>query len=385
MHLERLFADGFRNLSGVEIYPDPRFNVLTGDNGQGKTNTLETIWLLAGLRSFRTRRLAETIAFDRDHAELGARIRHHGASTDVGLRIGGGRNIVFIDGKKQDRGRDYLGNLVAVLFTPDDLRLPFAEPAHRRRYLDRAIWTHDRDFLKAMRTYEKALANRNALLRDHVGRSIDAGMLDVFDDLLSRSGATVGVHRETFVNDFMIRVQEEFSAFAPDSLRCSLRYHAKVGGGCLDVDERAELITAELGARRDTDRRRGFTSVGPHHDDLILELNGRPARVHASQGQCRAMVLAMKIAELRSLERTHGEPPILLMDDVSSELDKTRNAALMAHLDALGGQVFLTTTDAAHILVTAPTAIFNVVSGTIARRTAPGGSEPASSTGSQGA
>lgn len=368
MHIERLYADGFRNLDTVELYPQPRFNVLTGDNGQGKTNILEAIWLLSGLRSFRTRKLSECVHFDKDTAELAARVRRMDSASDVGLRLAPRRNTLFIDGKQQARGRDFLGRLVAVLFTADDLRLPHAEPAKRRRYLDRALWTHDRAYVKTLRDFEKALAQRNGLLKNHIGRGIDPGMLAVFDDMVSATGAVVALCRERFVAAFSLQVQQQLSAFGAAGMSCGLRYDSKYGGGVDEVDARAALLAEGLLAKRDVDRRRGFTSVGPHHDDMTLLVNERPARLHASQGQCRALVLAMKIAELRSLEQAHGEAPLLLMDDVSSELDKTRNAALMHHLDALGGQVFLTTTDAAHILVTAPTAIFDVAAGRAAAR-----------------
>lgn len=377
MHIERLYADGFRNLQGVQLHPHARFNVLSGDNGQGKTNVLEAIWLLCGLRSFRTRKLAECVHFDRESAELGARVRRLDGVSDLGLRLGGRRNAVFIDGKQQSRGGDVLGRLVAVLFTPDDLRLPHGEPAMRRRYLDRAIWTHDRGYLATLRDYEQALGNRNALLRDHVGRSIDEGMLDVFDDMVSKTGAQVALARQRFVAEFSVQVADQLSAFGAAEMTCGLRYAARHAGEIDDLQARVDKLAEELAGRRATDRRRGHTTVGPHLDDLLLEINGRAARVHASQGQCRALVLAMKIAELRSLEKTWGEPPLLLMDDVSSELDRRRNAALMRHLDELGGQVFLTTTDAAHILVTAPTAIFDVAAGQVQAREKPDSSASA--------
>lgn len=376
MHIERLYADGLRNLKEVELRPHARFNVLAGDNGQGKTNILEAIWLLSGLRSFRTRRLAECVAFDGDQAELGVRIHSHGAPIDLGLRIGGKRNVLFVDGKQGVVARDFIGKLVVVLFTAEDLRLPHGEPAMRRRYLDRAIWTHDRGHLPIMRSYEKALASRNALLRDAQGRRIDAGMLAVFDDLVAQTGAQLIVKRAAFVRAFSLRVNEEFKGFAAAGLSCELRYTGKVidelGGAVgddLDAPDAAlrctERLSAELAVRHERDRRRGSTGVGPHLDDLLLLFDGRPARVHASQGQCRALVLAMKIAELRSLESAHKEPPILLMDDVSSELDAHRNAALMGHLDELGGQVLLTTTDASFIRVTAPTTVFAVKEGRV--------------------
>jgi len=130
---------------------------------------------------------------------------------------------------------------------------------------------------------------------------------------------------------------------------------------------RQAVLASELAERRSVDLRLGYTSRGPHLDDVVFELDGRAARVHASQGQCRALVLAAKIAEIMSLERSLGESPVLLLDDVSSELDAERNRALMAHLEALGGQVFLTTTAARHIRVASPRRVFLVRGGEVHR------------------
>ena len=364
MQIERLHADDFRNLVAVEIEPHPRFNILEGDNGQGKTNVLESIYLLAGLRSFRTSRLAECIRFEADKATVAARLVRAGVQSDLGLELGKRRNRVWLDGKLTRRNGDYLGRLIVVLFTSDDLRLPHGEPAARRRYLDRAVFNHFPGYLEELRRYERALSQRNALLRDPEGRGVDEDLLTVFDDLVADAGAVISDRRAGFVSEFSPLVGRHFAQVAAPELSASLQLQSRIkvdaDGG---VDSwRAGLKKALLaGRRRDLGRR--YTGDGPHVDDLLLLIQDRPARIHASQGQSRALILAMKIAEIRSLEARLGEAPILLMDDVSSELDRHRNHALMAHLDALGGQVFLTTTDARHIALTAPRRVFRMAAG----------------------
>lgn len=364
MQIERLHADDFRNLVAVDLVPHPRFNLIEGDNGQGKTNILETIYLLSGLRSFRTARLAECVRFDAAKAILAARLVRGGVQSDLGLELGQRRNRVWLDGKVTRRNADYLGRLIVVMFTPDDLRLPHAEPGARRRYLDRAVFNHSPGYLDELRRYERALSQRNALLRDVDGRGVDLELLTVFDDLVAEAGSIVCERRARFVAEFSPLVARHFSEVASPELAASLLLKSAVevdGAATADAWRQGLKEALVAGRRRDIGRR--FTGIGPHTDDLVLTIQDRPARVHASQGQCRALILAMKIAEIRSLEARLGEAPVLLMDDVSSELDRHRNQALMTHLDDLGGQVFLTTTDARHIALTAPRRVFRMTQG----------------------
>lgn len=370
MYLERVWANGFRNLDAVELLPHRHFNIVEGDNGQGKTNLLEAIYLLSGLRSFRTTRLVECVQFDQQRAEIAGRVVRRGVGTDLGVELGGrksgsgARSKVWVDGKAAARAADYLGRLVVVLFTPDHLRLPFGEPEARRRYLDRALFNHQPGWLATLRRYDRTLSQRNALLRSISAGDAKRDMLPIYDEMLATAGAEISFGRAQFAAALSEGVAAEFEQVAAPGLVASLRYKAR-GQIKPDMDEaeRKTAILAGMTDKHELDMRRGFTSVGPHLDDLILEIAGRPARVHASAGQCRALVLAMKIAEIRSLESHLGEPPVLLMDDVSSELDATRNRALMAHLDALGGQVFLTTTSADFIRLTAPRQIAQISAG----------------------
>ena len=365
MQIERLSALCFRNLAELRIEPHPRFTILEGDNGQGKTNVLEAIAVLATLRSFRAGRLGECVAFGAEKAQIGCRVHGRGAHLDLGVEIAGNRSRVFVDGKAVRRSSEALGALAAVVFTSADLLLPHGEPAARRRWLDRAIFQHRPAYLGELHRYDKAVASRNALLRDADAPGFDLRALDAYDGLLAQAGARISAARDAFCGELSRRVSEEFGAFAAPGLHAALRYDAHDPGiePGQDAAAREAALLRRLGERRRLDLRRGTTSVGPHRDDIGMLLDGRSAREHASQGQSRALVLATKIAEIRSLEAVLGEPPLLLMDDVSSELDRARNAALMHHLDAFGGQVFLTTTDASYIQLTAPRGVWRVGTG----------------------
>lgn len=357
MHIERLFADHFRNLDVIEWCPHRHFNLIVGDNGQGKTNLLEAIAVAASLRSFRTSKLADCLAFDHGEATLGLRISRRGLTEDLGVRITHGQKKLFLDGKAVTRMDQYLGRLIVVLFAPADLALPHAEPAERRRWLDRLAFNHEPAHLADMRRYDQALANRNALLRQQKTARVDLAVLQAYDNVLAHSGILLILRRQRILQRFAPMLRDAFARIAAPGLTADAIYAPR------DViSDESELQRLFL-HNRARDLARGHTTRGPHRDDIDLRIADRTAALHASQGQCRALVLAMKIAEIRSLEANYGEPPVLLMDDISSELDAARNHALMGYLDELGGQVFLTTTDAAHIRVAAPRQVFLMKNG----------------------
>ncbi len=357
MHIERLFAEHFRNLDVIEWWPHRHFNLIAGDNGQGKTNLLEAIAVAASLRSFRTSKLSDCLQFAQKESTLGLRIERRGLREDLGVRIATGQKKLFLDGKAATSMSTYLGRLVVVLFSPTDLALPHAEPSERRRWLDRLAFNHEPAHLGDLRRYDQALANRNALLRQHKVAQVDGGLLDAYDQVLAHSGAKIMARRLRILQRFAPILRDAFDRIAAPGLTADALYQPRD-----EVDDEQQLQRL-FATHRTRDLARGHTTRGPHRDDVDLRIADRTAALHASQGQCRALVLAMKIAEIRSLEADFGEPPVLLMDDISSELDAARNRALMGYLDELGGQVFLTTTDAAHIRVAAPRQVFLMQAG----------------------
>ncbi|MSQ83723.1 MAG: DNA replication/repair protein RecF [Myxococcales bacterium] len=387
MRLLRLNLQDFRNLQGetaqspLQWTPHPRFNLLVGDNGQGKTNLLEAVAILAGLKSFRTVKLPECLAFGSKTAALAATVASAGLTCQLGVEIGVKGKRLLVDGKQPATMAGFLGRLTAVLFTAADLQLPHAEPEARRRWLDRLVFNHLPAHLDEIRRYDQALHSKNHLLRAaaHSSGRVDAAMLDVYDGLLARHGAEIMTRRATVLAQFSPLVAEIFGQIAATGLTADACYRPKV---VANPDAHTALLAAQT-QRRDRDVRVGYTTGGPHRDDVDFRVAGMPAHLHASQGQCRALVLACKIAEIKSLERALGEPPLLLMDDISSELDAKRNTALMHYLDQLGGQVVLTTTAADHVRVAAPRQIFTLMAGQVVAG-AVLGEAPAVARGTQG-
>jgi len=365
MHPVALGAEHFLNLDTVRREPHRRFNILEGPNGQGKTNLLEAVFLLSSFRSFRDAKNRELIAWGEEAATVYGEIVRREVARTVQVTVSGKGKKVALDGKTITRLPDELAHLNVVLFGPDDLALTKAGPALRRRFLDRAVFAVSADYIGALRAYGEALKNRNELLRQAAAGRLDGDVVAAFERELVAHGARVLQRRLQFLASFKPHFDRVFDHITAGAHRGGIAYR---GHATLAVD--ADLPTLErsyadaLDQARATDLRRGFTSVGPHADDLLFHIDRRSARLYASQGQHRAFVLALKIAELHRIHEAIGVYPVFLLDDVSSELDAERNAQLMSYLDQAGGQVFITTTDRRWIQVAAADArVYRVSAG----------------------
>jgi DNA replication and repair protein RecF len=333
----------FRNLASVSLRPSPRATILVGANGQGKTNLLEAIYFLTTLKPLRAARLAELVRFGAERATVSAEMDGPGGLRRLAVQVDGTGRTAWLDGKPQERLEGYFEGLAAVCFAPDDLLLVKGSPEGRRRFLDRAAFNRWPAVLSEVRDYLRALRARNAALR-----TAAPDVEESFREPLVRAGARLLVRRRDVVAELAPRVDLAFHEISgPAAPRAQLAYRP---AGAIDLDgsepQIAERLRVAVDDRCPRDRERGFTSVGPHMDELSLSLAGRPARLYGSQGQQRAMVLALKIAEIENIRALLGRPPLLLLDDVSSELDPEKNRFLLAYLRSLEGQAFLTTTDA---------------------------------------
>jgi DNA replication and repair protein RecF len=335
----------FRNLVEQGVTLARHTTVLFGANGQGKTNFLEACYLLCSLRPLRAHKLAELVRIGSERSALVAgKFDLPSGVREVEVEIGREGRNARVDGKPVRDPDELFGGLATVAFTPDDLAVVKGGPEGRRRLLDRAVQNRHPAHLADARDYQRALRSRNELLR----QGADPALLASFDEPLARLGATLRTRREEILEEVRPGAQSAFAEIARGEPPLVVTYLAAgrdsddLAGGGASLETR--LLEA-LRRRLPRDRERGYTSVGPHADDLGLSLGERAARLYASQGQSRAVVLAFKIGEIENLRRAQGRAPLLLLDDVSSELDPERNAWLMQYLAALEGQVVLTTTD----------------------------------------
>lgn len=343
MILKSLAARDFRNLVDARLEPGPRVTVLSGENGAGKTNLLEAAYFIVNFRSFRARALAELPRFGAGEARIAADVGLPPLERRLEARIAASGKTVLCDGKPVRRDADALAGLATVLFSPEDLLLPRDSPAARRRFLDRALFALDRHYGAVAASYDRILRSRNRVLREGPA---DEKLLASYDEELARAGAQVIARRRALVAALAARVPRLYRDIHAD-LSPALTYRADPGlPAGSDLVGIASALLVLLRASRARDLRRGATTVGPHTDDLDLVLAGRPATEHGSQGQLRSLVLALKLAELDEIAATRGQPPMLLLDDVSSELDQLRRERLFAAVAALSGQTLITVTDA---------------------------------------
>lgn len=345
MNVLRLEFENFRNLAAGALEPSESINVIYGSNAQGKTNLLEAIWLFTGGHSFRgAKDQALPTLIDGKNAEraaLSMSLFTEGREQTLKLLFNNGRRASVINGVEKKTGSALIGKFCAVIFSPEHLLLVKEGPARRRAFIDGALCQSKPVFVRLLNHYNKALLQRNALLKDILRHPELEDTLDIWDERLIQFGTAVMLERIAFCRALKPRAEEIYRGIAKDKEEIRLSY-APFDGAEREEALAALFFTALKHARR-SDIRMGYTSVGPHRDDLEIEIDGLSARVYGSQGQQRSIVLALKLAEADILFQKTGERPVILLDDVMSELDESRRDYLLNHL--LGRQVFITCCD----------------------------------------
>jgi DNA replication and repair protein RecF len=324
----------FRNLDRVDASFGERFNVIAGDNGQGKTNLLEAIYVAATSKSFRTSKISDLVAFGAELASVRATLREEDELRVQSVGLKSGARVAKIDDKRPATLAEYAVRSPVVVFHPGEIALSMGASAERRRLLDRTSLYLSPSSIAELDSYARAMKERQRALET---RGVGASDLSEWEELAVRHGLAVMEQRDASAARLSESAVWAFRRIAAPGLRLDVAYAPSA-----PRDEAS--FREELAARRPADLRRGSAGVGPHRDDLALSLDGHPVRGVASQGQHRAVTLALKSAEIDVTGTARGVRPVLLLDDVSSELDRERTAALFAFLRDQRGQVFLTTT-----------------------------------------
>lgn len=336
MRLLRLAVAGFRNLPPCAVDVDAPVIAFVGENGQGKTNWLEAAGVLGTLRSFRSPRQAELIAWGESTAMVEGLVRSDGMTRKLSWTYGATRGL-----KRDDRNVDsvgWLSSFRASYFVPGDIAPIRGEPALRRALLDRAVLGVDPSYLTLARDYRRVLEHKVALLRGQ--RVIDAEV-EVIDAQLVKFGTEITLARGRVLSELEPIFSSVYADFAGGE-PATVRYEPWLGTG-----DRAALearFHEELGRVRARERLIGRPLAGPHRDDLTFRVCDHAARAYASQGQARSAMLAWKLAEI-TVARAEGQAPVFLLDDLGSELDPGRTTRLLASLASLHVQTFLSTTD----------------------------------------
>jgi DNA replication and repair protein RecF len=329
MHVRRLCLSKFRNYELAEMEASPGLNVLVGENGQGKSNVLEAVYMLATTKSFRATKDMEVIRRGDTQSVAFAEVDSGaGYTADVEVTIQqGDRKSARINGATTSRALDVLGTLNAVFFGALDLRLVHGEPAARRRYVDLAIAQTSPAYCRDLGSYKRSVDHRNRILREMRERpGVEMG-LDVWSEQLVRYGSPVVERRMDFAAELAELACQAHGELSGGRECLTVRYASSVSAA---ADESiAGAFTRELGRVRETEVKRGASLIGPHRDDLRLAVDGMEARSFASQGQQRTVVLSLKLAEMQFMEAHCGRPPVMLLDDVMSDLDDDRRARLL--------------------------------------------------------
>lgn len=370
MIIKQLLLNNFRNYeSGCWQFSDG-INILYGDNGQGKTNILESIYFCSFGLSHRTFQEADLINIDFNNMSVVVNF----LSIDIDKKI-----TIKKDGKKQRKEiildydkikpRELIGQLKIIMFAPEDLQLIKSDPATRRRFLDMEISQVDSKYCFSLAKYNKILQHRNKLLLEIKEHKSSENMLDIWDEQLAKEAAYLLEQRLKNLETLSELFSAIYSDIAENSEKVSLIYKRKENSGdnLIKFEPDANYIDwykNNLQDRRSKDIERGLTGIGLHRDDIFFTINEKPIKSYGSQGQQRTFILALKIAEIQLIKKECGQYPVLLLDDVMSELDMKRRKNL---LDFLSGKVqtFITVTDRESIENFTQAKYYNVQQGSI--------------------
>lgn len=361
VELTRLQLDHFRSYPALEITLGPGLHIFAGANAQGKTNLLEAVYLTATGRSPRTHQDAELITWDADVARVTADYnsavrgpfavavslaRRTPGSGHESRRGGPAVKQVKINGALRKPG-DLAGLVPIVLFLIEDLDIVRGEPARRREFLDNDLSAMSRTYGMTLRQYQHVLEQRNRHLKDIRDGQASLDALAAWDTQLASYGGRVMEVRTRFIHDLNTVTGEVYRGLTASTQELSVLYRSEWAGegeGTLTRDAYAVRLLDVLAEVVRDEVQRGTTLVGPHRDDLQFLVDGKDVRLYGSQGEQRTAALALRVAQFTLLQQLFGEPPVLLLDDILSELDRTRRAGLLEHLAPLA-QVIMTTTD----------------------------------------
>jgi len=345
MILESIEAHNFRNLSGTILWGSG-LNIIFGNNGQGKTNWLEGIYLLSRTKSFRTQRLQESIRFGQEMAFVRGNVSSGEIVRELQVTLEGSAKSISVNGKKEQLVR-YLGQLQVFAFTSDDLEVVRGMPEARRRFVDRGVASLKPGYVQTLSEYKKVLKQKNRILQD----SIETGLsLAETEDLVAPWNEQLGnlahqIHESR--TDYIGRINEVLERGLFERREIQIRYVSSLEGKG-DLHDYKSLIDQRLRLRLDAELSAGRALIGPHRDDLEILLDEHEMRVYGSAGQQRSALLLLDLAAIAVYNSRHHDYPLFLIDDVDAELDEKRINSLLEYLEGRT-QTFITTSKRTHV------------------------------------
>ena len=343
MLIEELKLKNFRNYRELTLHPDPGVNLFFGRNGSGKTNLLEAVHYCSLGRSHRITNDANVVRNGEESALSSVAIRNVLGRREITVRFHPDdmqKKVIFLDQKKISKFSDMMGCLRCVIFSPEDLGLIKDGPSVRRRYLDMMISQINKGYFIALQQFRTGMEQRNAVIRNiRMNGSSDYSILSAFEETMVAPAAVIIRERRKIIDLLSDISRETYQRISDTDELFRLSYHTSLK----EETNMEETLCRLFCENREDDIRMGYTSVGPHRDDLSLFLNKNPMKQFASQGQIRTAALSMKLSQMRILKDLSGEEPVLLLDDVMSELDRKRRACLIGEIKDF--QTFITCAD----------------------------------------
>lgn len=353
MYINRIKLKNFRNYEEQEIELEPNINIFYGDNAQGKTNIIESIFLCAIGKSFRTSKDKELIKFDKDYTSVNIEFEKSDRSGKIKIDIGNKKEI-YVNGIKIKKLSELLGNLNIVIFTPDDIQILKEGPQKRRRFLDIMIGQLRPNYIHYLNLYNKTLEQRNNYLKQIRLENKSEDMLEIWNEKLAEYGEKIFTYRNEFIEKIKNKIEDIHNDITSNNEKIEIEYESN----CFNKEEYIKLLKE----RTKLDIIKGFTTKGVHRDDFVIYINNEPVNIYGSQGQNRTVILSLKIAELQVIYDEIGEYPILLLDDFMSELDEKRRNNFIDNIK--NTQVIITCTEKIKNINTEHK-IFNVKKGEI--------------------
>lgn len=341
MYIESLEIFNYRNYEYVKVEPSAGLNILIGKNAQGKTNILEAIYLMAIGKSQRTNKDKDLINWGKKDAKIKLRLVKNSGKVTLEMRINElGKKMVLINGVPIKKISELLGELNIVYFFPDDLKLIKEAPQDRRRFMDIDICQASKNYFYLLTKYEKILNQRNKLLKTAKDKALLNDTMPIWDEQFAEIASKIILSRIKFINRLAPLVEKTHSYLTGSKERLIISYQGETGLSSAEIKEK---LLIGLKQNLDKDYELGYTTIGPHRDDIKVSLNEIDLRNFGSQGQQRTASLALKLAEIDIFEKEKGERPVVLLDDVLSELDEFRQNRLIKLAKTL--QTILTCTD----------------------------------------
>ena len=356
MRADRLVCRDFRNIESCDVSFDPEINLIVGENAQGKTSLIEAIWLFTGLRSFRAQKFGNLVRFGAEYCLNKLEFTDVSGPRRAAVALKDEIRSLSLDGVKNVEPTEYLGAFAAEVFTPSTIAVVDGEPEFRRRFLDQCLSQVSREYADCLVRFRRALKQRNASLKLAATDEEAGERAALWDDLIAAPGQRLMELRSGFCAEFSEKAAEYYSGLSSNREVMEINYRSRLPEGCGTYLEALEKTNAE-------DARRRTTGAGPHRDDVSVKVDSRPVRKFGSQGQKRSCAVAMKLASAAMLGEYRGESPVILLDDVLSELDSRRQRFILGSLG--GGQIFITSCEPSTELAAAKAKRFRVESGRV--------------------